>query len=326
MRTPSLAELPAPPSGRTGWPWTEETSPLPAARPDGSPWPRVSIVTPSYNQGRFIEETIRSILLQSYPDLEYLVIDGSSDDETVAIIKKYEPWLAYWVSEKDHGQAHAINKGLARCTGEIFQFINSDDVLVRGGLRLVAGAFTGDAVVTSVLWGYNTPEPHLIHTALLSAETMLNGVDYMQPGLWLKRDKVMEIGIDESLHYNFPWELAIRYLERFPTVSNVPEIVVNFRVHEQSKSTTGRVFFAKEAFRIRASLSRTLITPTHREICRRMQQRSNWERRLTMWRNGASNAPCPIVLRMVRLALRKPRQRVGRFWLGALRRTAFQES
>src|SRR5262245_19754812 len=110
MQCPTLPELPPPPLGKTGWPWTVETQRLPAVRPDGSTWPRISIVTPSYDQGQFIEETIRSVLLQGYPDLEYIVIDGGSTDGAVDIIRKYAPWLTYWTSEPDHGQAHAINK------------------------------------------------------------------------------------------------------------------------------------------------------------------------------------------------------------------------
>jgi glycosyltransferase involved in cell wall biosynthesis len=106
--------------------------------PEGSPWPRISIVTPSYNQGQFIEETIRSVILQGYPNLEYIIIDGGSSDQSVNVIRKYEPWITYWVSEQDRGQSHAINKGFARCTGDVVAWLNSDDVYFPGILKYVA--------------------------------------------------------------------------------------------------------------------------------------------------------------------------------------------
>src|SRR4051812_31180515 len=129
MKCPSLAELPPPPPGAAGWPWTEESSGL-----EEGPWPRVSIVTPSYMQGDFLEETIRSVLLQGYPDLEYFIIDGGSTDRSVEIIRRYEPWLAGWVSEKDAGQPAAVNKGWNRASGDILAYINSDDWYYPGAL------------------------------------------------------------------------------------------------------------------------------------------------------------------------------------------------
>src|SRR5262249_19241824 len=97
--------------------------------------------TPSFNQGQFLEETIRSVLLQGYPNLEYLIIDGGSTDRSVEIIKKYEPWLAYWVSEPDRGQSHAINKGFKRATGEILAWLNSDDIYLPCTLIKVCRVF-----------------------------------------------------------------------------------------------------------------------------------------------------------------------------------------
>jgi glycosyltransferase involved in cell wall biosynthesis len=132
---PRLEELPKPPDGKVGWPWTETMKAFPAQMADGSNWPKISIVTPSFNQGQFIEETIRSILLQGYPNLEYIIIDGGSTDRTLKIIENYEPWLSYWVSEKDDGPASAINKGIRKCTGEWFNWINSDDLLLPRSLE-----------------------------------------------------------------------------------------------------------------------------------------------------------------------------------------------
>ncbi|HEY5040989.1 MAG TPA: glycosyltransferase family 2 protein [Verrucomicrobiae bacterium] len=106
-----------------------------------SGFPKLSTITPSFNQGRFLEETILSVLNQSYPNLEYIIIDGGSTDNSVEIIKKYERHLAYWVSEPDKGQTHAVNKGLDRATGDIIGWINSDDVYVKGAFKKVANAF-----------------------------------------------------------------------------------------------------------------------------------------------------------------------------------------
>ena len=128
MKTLLLADLPPPPPGRTGWPWTVASPAVPETAPGGAPWPRITIVTPSFNQGQFLEETIRSVLLQGYPNLEYIIIDGGSNDNSIEIINRYKNWISYWISEKDRGQAHAINKGIDRSTGEVLAWLNSDDV------------------------------------------------------------------------------------------------------------------------------------------------------------------------------------------------------
>src|SRR5690242_18490340 len=126
---PTLA-LPRPPVGKTGWPWVIDSERPQAATETA--WPRWTVVIPSYNQGRYIEEAIRSVLMQGYPDLELIVMDGGSTDETLEVIRKYEPWIAHWESCRDRGQTHAINKGFQRATGEVLSFLNSDDVLLPG--------------------------------------------------------------------------------------------------------------------------------------------------------------------------------------------------
>lgn len=114
---------------------------MPNMMPSGAPWPKVSIVTPSFNQGQFIEETIRSVLFQGYPNLEYVIIDGNSTDGSTDIIRKYEQQLAYWVSEPDGGQYDAINRGFSKTTGEIMAWLNSDDKYTPWAFSIVAEIF-----------------------------------------------------------------------------------------------------------------------------------------------------------------------------------------
>jgi glycosyltransferase involved in cell wall biosynthesis len=125
-----LKELPT--TTKTGWPWDMETAPN---RFDQKrDWPKITIVTPSYNQGAFIEETIRSVLLQNYPNLEYIVMDGGSTDDTRQILEKYSPWISFWQSKKDNGQGHAINLGFSLASGSIYGWINSDDFYMDSAL------------------------------------------------------------------------------------------------------------------------------------------------------------------------------------------------
>ncbi len=141
ITAPRPAELPLAPTGSKGWPW-EVPAKSEMSRANGSTnWPRITIVTPSMNQGRYLEQALRSVLLQDYPNLEYIVMDGGSTDQSVGILEKYGSQLAYWRSEPDSGQADAIGSGFARATGQIYAYLNSDDVLLPGTLRHVARMF-----------------------------------------------------------------------------------------------------------------------------------------------------------------------------------------
>lgn len=205
-------------------------------------FPKISIVTASYNQGHFIEETITSVLNQNYPNLEYIIIDGGSTDNSVEIIKKYASHLKFWVSEKDKGQANAINKGLQYCTGEIFNWLNSDDYLEPGSLQKIAEAFADERVqmVAGKVRNFSTLEEETIQNQLLSAKGLMcwePGVQFVQPGVWMRRKFIEQCGgIDEQFHYAFDWDLYIRYLYHAPLVKEIPELLVHFRLHEQSKT------------------------------------------------------------------------------------------
>lgn len=136
-----LSSLPPPPAGRTGWPWTEETSPATYAQAPLQGWPKLSIVCPSFQQGCYLEETIRSVLLQNYPALEFIIMDGGSRDESAGLLERYRPWLTHAESVPDRGQSHALNKAVARATGELLGWINSDDYYLPGAFAAVAAAW-----------------------------------------------------------------------------------------------------------------------------------------------------------------------------------------
>ena len=132
MPCASLKELPPPPDGKTGWPWTIESD----GCADETP---VSIVTPSFQQAEFLEACIRSVLLQGIPNLELRMMDGGSTDGSVEILQKYDRWIDHWQSEKDGGQGAAINAGLQRASGEVFAWMNSDDLYLAGGIARLLG-------------------------------------------------------------------------------------------------------------------------------------------------------------------------------------------
>jgi glycosyltransferase involved in cell wall biosynthesis len=326
MRCPSLSDLPTPPAGKTGWPWTGST-PLPNASvmPDGTPWPRISIVTPSYNQGQFIEETIRSVLLQGYPDLEYIIIDGASTDDSVAVIKKYEPWLSYWISEKDGGQAHAINKGLEHCTGEIFQFLNSDDFLTESALIAVACQIRDNDCLAG---GVIDLDEEGRQTVLLSRNlTAFNYITrspnflYHQPGVWVRTPHVRQLGgFNASLRYKFDWDLIIRYVERWPRIAYIDRNLAFFRLHSNSKTVSEGEGFWEEELIARELLVHKLISAKARAALTRIIQKRHWRLRIN---ELVEHPPAPIRTALWKLfmeTLQNPLHRLDRYTLGAAKR------
>ncbi len=253
MRCPTLRELPPPPPGKTGWPWTEESPQLPDTMPDGRPWPRISIVTPNYNYGQFLEETIRSVLLQGYPDLEYIIIDGGSTDNSVEIIKKYEPWLAYWVSEPDRGQSDAINKGLQRATGEIAAWLNSDDTYLPGTLAVVANALVSNPQWVMVYGDCEKIDAESRIIGRLDARPfdflLLIKKDFIkQPAAFWRRYIHDTIGfLDTQLHYAMDYDFWLRIALKYENkVSYLPYTLAQYRFHDMSKTCSQELGFIRD--------------------------------------------------------------------------------
>ena len=212
--------------------------------------PRISVVTPSYNQGQYLEETLKSVIEQGYSDLEHIVIDGGSQDGTLDVIKRYEHGIAYWTSEKDRGQAEAINKGLRRATGEIVTWLNSDDLFMPNALNRAAHHFekTDAALIhgKTELFGYG------FDGLVKGADDddleirYLAGMPFPQPSSFFRRSVLLEQGyLDESLHYGMDYDLLVRIALNYP-IKKVPDILSRYRLHKESKSIAQGIEFTRD--------------------------------------------------------------------------------
>ena len=210
--------------------------------------PKISIITPSYNQGKFIERTIKSVLDQDYPNLEYIVMDGGSTDATAEIVRRYEKRLL-WISERDNGQSAAINKGVRIATGDIIAYLNTDDTYEAGALKQVADIFSGDP---SVMWLtgrcriIDEDDLEVRHIISKYKNLLLNHYSYQlllvtnlisQPSTFWRRQIVEEFGLfDENEHLAMDYEYWLRIGKRYP-----PKILnscfSSFRIHHTSKSS-----------------------------------------------------------------------------------------
>lgn len=239
-----LNQLPPAPKGKKGWPWTEESPVFSPLMPSGKPWPKISIVTPSFNQGQFIEETIRSVLLQNYPNLEYVIIDGGSTDDSVEIIKKYEPWLTYWESEKDKGQSHAINKGFERCTGDISNWLCSDDIFLKDAFYNVVAVMklgTPCWLIGNALQ-IDENSKYIQHKNIIDYFDLKSFLCWPATAIpqtsvfWNNKLKELVGVLDESLNYTMDVDLWFRfYKKQKPILIN--DFLSKFRLHKSSKTT-----------------------------------------------------------------------------------------
>ncbi len=206
--------------------------------------PKISIVTPSYNQGQFLEDTILSVLEQGYPNLEYIIIDGGSQDKSIEIIKQYAPYLSFWVSEPDRGQTHAINKGFKRTTGDIINWLNSDDMLVDGALETLSRAalktpladvFYGDYKAvngegTALYQRKSAP----YHSKALFWGRQLSS----QPAVFFRRNLISRLGwLNENQQFCMDTEFWIRAAKNGARFSQIKSPLGITRVHGDAKTT-----------------------------------------------------------------------------------------
>ena len=284
VRRPTLAALAPPPPGKVGWPWTTESAPV-DPKVAGGAYPRISVVTPSFNHAGFIEETIRSVLLQGYPNLEYVIVDGGSTDGTQDVIRRYEPWLTWWVSEPDRGQAHAINKGLRRVSGEWVAWINSDDLLYPNALAAIARASARHREA-GLIYGAGAkidPSGRVIQKVPFRPydKRLLRTKYFMlQQSSFMRRDALRDLGwLDESLQYVMDWDVAMRIGRAYP-IQAIADDIGMFRIHPAAK-TQGDIWrwgreIATVGRKYNGLADPNFVAFHLRSLCRRASTRTRW--------------------------------------------------
>jgi glycosyltransferase involved in cell wall biosynthesis len=217
--------------------------------------PRITVITPSYNQAGFLEQTIQSVLSQGYPNLEYFIIDGGSKDHSVEIIQKYADRLSWWVSEKDKGQADAINKGFARATGEIVAWINSDDYYLPGAFDAAVAALEAApdaAMIFSDVVSVNTKgEPFNVMTyGDWTLEDLMQFKIIGQPGVFMRRKALEQAGyLDLTYNLLLDHELWLRVAQQ-GSIRYIPQHWSAARIHPAAKNVSQAPNYGKDAYRL----------------------------------------------------------------------------
>jgi len=254
-------------------------------------WPRFSIVTPSYNQGDYLEETILSVLEQNYPNLEFIIIDGGSTDNSIDILHKYDSNLSYWISEPDRGQTHAINKGLAQSTGEIWSYLNSDDLLCPGALKRVAEEFAdpkadwvggvSDIFEDGSSIGDVTPKLPSDRKEYLAPWNRAYKFIFPCSNVSFMRRVVLErCGFfDESYHYSMDIEYYTRAVFQGGfTPRYVPDVRGRWRWHSESKTFTKGIAygFRHDEIRIAETYRSNLEPKEQRQLNDELKTQKRW--------------------------------------------------
>ena len=287
---PAVPALPAPPAGRTGWPWTEAGPPLP---PRAGDWPTISVVIPSYQQAAFLEETIRSVLLQGYPALEVFVMDGGSTDGSADIIRRYERWLAGWVSERDGGQSDSINKGWRRARGDLLTWLNSDDLLLPGWAAAMAGTMIDSPDVDLVYCDVQVIDVGSRPTWLFAGQpaslerfVVYWMTSFAQQGFLMRR-RVLDAcgGVDETLHFAMDAEYWLRLLRAGRNLRYVAQTLAAYRTHDQAKTGNQHYVQMADLTRIDTDFCNT-ASPELAGVAERARRRMHWNAAHTSYAAG----------------------------------------
>ncbi len=296
------------------------------------PWPGITVITPTYNSGPFLAETIESVLNQDVPGLEYMIFDGGSTDDTVDVIRRYEKHLTFWVSEKDGGQAAAVNRGFARATTEFVAELDSDDLYLPGalhaaldvlrstpGARWVAGGILdfGTAHTPQHSWYLPT-----VPTTLLDVLTQRFQV--AQPGHVWSRAMIAAVGgYDTSMRYVFDNDLYAKLLINGERCIAINRPLAAYRLHPTSKTMAEGQYFEAEWDRIRARCV-PLLPPHERVIYRhRVAMLRSQSSYTTAARELAEGSPADARARFARTIASYPPSLLSRAGLGCARRLLF---
>jgi glycosyltransferase involved in cell wall biosynthesis len=256
--------------------------------------PLISIVIPSYNQGAFLEECLRSVLDQSHPRKEVIVIDGGSADSSREILRRYERRLDFWVSEPDRGQAHAVNKGWARAGGDVLGWLNSDDRLEPGALGAVAAAWSAGPGAALFYGDVQEIDPQggaLGEKRMggFGLRSLLLGKNMGQPGVFIPRSTFAAAGnLSEELHYALDFEYFLRVWTAFPDGGkHIPRLLASSRVWEASKTLAQAGRFGEEYKAVLDRyFARTDLGPEIRALKRRAFSRSVYFRQARIFFRG----------------------------------------
>jgi hypothetical protein len=241
----------------------------------------VSIITPSYNQAAYLEQTLLSVLNQDYPHIEYIVVDGASTDGSVDIIKKYADRFAYWISEKDHGQAEAINKGFAHASGDIIAWLNSDDYYLQGAVSAAVKAFEENPDAVLVYGNMLAVDEHSrtfnrLSYGQLNLEGLLCFQIIGQPAVFMRRSALQKTnGLDLNFHFLLDHLLWIQIVKQ-GRMLHVNQTWSAARYHAEAKNRAKAAEFGREAFRILEVTSQDSdLVPVLAKVGRRARASAN---------------------------------------------------